>query len=227
MAFVGFPAFSVTDPEFRLGPGHLCAVCDGVPHHALPFEDEDAYPHHLTLDALEKSGKSCALCALIYWAAGCSLVRYGGMVSFGPITLSSGVQASAELTESIYNKFGMHALENGGMMMDFSDPVPDYRPPIQADLKLTFPRGTVEKDGEERPVRPWVFGNWYKSPIGDRGQLLMVGLGVRLGTSGKIEDAIDCSVDNVKLRGSYLRYRTDQGATCQASVTETLNLTNL
>lgn len=40
----------------------------------------------------------------------------------------------ASSTKSIYNKYGMRALENGGMMMDFSGPVADYRPPIQVTL---------------------------------------------------------------------------------------------
>lgn len=53
----------------------------------------------------------------------------------------------------------------------------------------------------------------------------MVGLGVRLGTSGKIEDSVDYDGDTVNLRGSYLRFRTDQGAMFPAYV-ELLRLTS-
>jgi hypothetical protein len=45
------------------------------------------------------------------------------MTSSRTIQLPSGVQAMASSTKSIYNKYGMRALENGGMMMDFSGPV--------------------------------------------------------------------------------------------------------
>lgn len=197
--------------RFELGPGHLCNTCSSTPLSSLPFENEDAYPHHLSLDALEKSCANCAMCALLYWAAGCSLVDYGGMVSFDTINLSSGAQASAQFTESIFNRYGMRALENGAMMVDFSGPVADYRPPVQIDLKMTFPNGTVIRKGEAKAVRPWLFVNWYKSAFVGSKQLLMVGLGVRLGTSGKIEDAVDCDGNTVKLRGSYLRFRSDQG----------------
>ena len=61
MAFPGFPAFSGTDTGLKLGPGHLCTVCSEIPLNELPFEDEEAYPHHLTLDALEMSLPTRAL----------------------------------------------------------------------------------------------------------------------------------------------------------------------
>jgi hypothetical protein len=96
----------------------------------------------------------------------------------------------------------MRALENGAMVLDFSGPVPDYRPPIQANLKATFPNGTVMKEGEEKPITPWLFGNWYKSGFAGSEQLLMIGMGVRLGTSGRIEDALNSTSDAVRLRGS-------------------------
>ena len=120
----------------------------------------------------------------------------------------------------------MGALENGAMMIDFSRPVVDYRPPIQADLRLTFPTGTTMKDGEAKPLQTWLFGNWYKSGFVGSEQLLMAGPGVGLGTSGNIEDAVGNGGDAVNLRGSYLRFRTDQGAMCSASIIEFLNLTS-
>ncbi|KAM5343900.1 hypothetical protein ACJ41O_012437 [Fusarium nematophilum] len=177
---------------------------------ALPYEDGEGYPHHLTLDALEESGKDCAMCALLYWAASCSLVDYGGMASFQTLQLPSGARLSARATASIYGKYGMRSLENGAVILDFSDPVADYRPPIRADLHASFPGGAVVKDGEAKPLRPWLFGNWYSSGFVDNKLSLMVGLGVRLGTSGKIEDSVDFDGDTVNLRGSFLRFRTDQ-----------------
>ncbi|KAH6990101.1 heterokaryon incompatibility protein-domain-containing protein [Ilyonectria destructans] len=150
------------------------------------------------------------MCALLYWASSCSLVNYGGMASFQTVQLSSGAQLSTRSTESIYGKYGMRGLENGAMIMDFSEPVADYQPPVKVDLHSTFPNGTVMEDGQAKPLRPWLFVNWYKSCFVDSKQFLMVGLGVRLGTSGKIEDSVDYDGDTVNLRGSYLRFRTDQ-----------------
>jgi hypothetical protein len=223
MGSPSYPAFLDTGGQ---GPDNLCTVCSQIPFNALPFEDQDAYPHHLTLDALEMSGKTCAVCHLLYWAAGCSLVDPGGRVSTKNIHLPSGAKASATYIESNYSQYGMHGLDNGAAMIDLSMPVADYRPPIQTDLKLTFPNSTVMKDGEAKPLRPWLFVNWYKSPFVNSEQMMMVGLGVRLGTSGKIEDAVDCSGDTVNLRGSYLRFRTDEGVMYRAYVVKTLNLTS-
>ena len=214
------PAFSPT-----LVQAELCTVCSQTPFHKLPSEDEDAYPHHLTLDALKKSGDSCALCALLYWAAGCTFGERGGMVAWQNIQLSSGAQVSARSSESLYYK-GMRAFENGAVTVDFSAPVVDYRPPIQVDLSVAFPNGTVMKDGEAKQLRPWLFGNWYKSPFGNNEQSLMIGLGIRLGTSGKIEDTVDRCEDSINLRGSYLRFRTDQGAMFLACIIDNLNLTS-
>jgi hypothetical protein len=54
------------------------------------------------------------MCALLYWAAGCTLIDYRSMTSSRTIQLPSGVQAMTSSIESIYNKYGIHALENGG-----------------------------------------------------------------------------------------------------------------
>jgi hypothetical protein len=206
-----FPAFSSSGTPYSLGPGYSCDICSTTPLNALPFEEEEGYPHHPTLDALEESAKTCLMCALLYWAAGCSIVDYGGMVAFHSVTLPSGVRQSTRSLESIYSRFGTRALENGAVMFDLSGPVADPRPPIQADLKRTFPSGVVTKNGETKPIRPYLFVNWYKSGFVGREGLLMVGLGIRLGTSGKIEDSVDRERDTVNIRGSYLRFRTDKG----------------
>jgi hypothetical protein len=208
-----FPAFTDTTTAQGLDPGNLCDVCAKIPFHALPSEEENAYPHYPTLHALEESAQICGLCALLYWAAGCSLIDYGGMVTFHPsITLQSGEKIRLRSTEGMYNGMGMRAFENGAMMLDFSAPVADPRPPLQADLKDRFPNGTMTRNGTTEQVRPWLFGNWYESDFGEREEPLMIGLGVRLGTSGRIEDSVDRENDTVHIRGSYLRYRTDKGA---------------
>lgn len=163
------------------------------------------------------------MCTLLYWAASCSLVDYGGMASFQTLQLPSRTRLSARATASIYGKYGMRSLENGAVIQDFSDAVADYRPPIRADLRASFPGGAVVKDGEAKPLQPWLFGNWYSSGFVDNKLLLMVGLGARLGTSGKIEDSVDFDGDTVNLRGSFLRFRTDQGASMRCALPVLLN----
>ena len=207
-----FPAFPPSKSSYNIGPGHLCAVCADIPLHELPYEEENGYPHHPTLEALEKSAKTCILCALLYWAAGCTLVNYGGMVSFASTTLPSGAKISLQATESMYHGLLMRGLENGAVMLDLSRPSTDPRPPLVADLKRTFPHGIVTINGRTEHVCPWLFGNWYNSGYVGRKQALSIGLGIRLGTSGKVEDSVDRTGDTVNLRGSYLRYRTDKGA---------------
>src|SRR6266480_597925 len=125
------------------------------------------------------------------------MVLRGNRMPQSDLVSYCGAQASAMFTESISNRFGMRALENGAMMRDSSGPVADYRPPIQTDLKMTFPNGMVMKNGQAKAVRPWLFVNWYESAFVGSKKLLMVGLGVRLGTSGKIEDAVDYDGDTV------------------------------
>lgn len=58
----------------------------------------------------------------------------------------------------------------------------------------------------------YLFGNWYQSPYqGQEKRLLLIGLGVRLGTSPSIGDAIGNKPDEWFLAGSYLRVRTKYG----------------
>jgi len=58
MVSPGFPALSLT-----LVQSQPFTVRSQILYLELRFEDEDAYLHHLTLDALEKPGNSCTMCA--------------------------------------------------------------------------------------------------------------------------------------------------------------------
>lgn len=209
-----FPRFAQdSNVSFNLAPGHLCTLCDRIPVFALPSEEENGYPHHLTLHSLKTSAQSCVMCALLYWAASCSIVTYGGMASFlSTRTSEAGEEYSFRGMESMYNGLGMRALENGAVMLDISPPVPDPRPPLEANLENKFPNGTITRNGKTEQVRPWLFGNYYKSAFVGRDEPLIIGLGIRLGTSARCEDSVDRDRGTVDIRGSYLRIRTDQGA---------------
>jgi hypothetical protein len=111
---------------------------------------------------------------------------------------------------------GMHALENGASMLDFSSPQPDYRPPIYRNPKGYFPEDTASR------IRPWLFGNWWKSAR--RGlPLQLIGLGVRFGTSPQIEDAAQSDGsnkkdDDISFRGTFLRLRIDPSTSPYCSI---------
>jgi hypothetical protein len=184
-----------------------CDLCQNIPFEQLPSEEEDALPHQPSLDALELSAKTCSVCELIWWAAGCSLARPGGVVELQPnIALPSGRKVLAEFLYSNYTAMG-HGLENGVLFSDDTSAKPDLRPPIYIDLRSHFPTGAN--------IRPWLFGNWYKS-VFDPNKLLLVGLGVRLGAVPGIEEAESNSKEKIRLHGTYLRIRTDDGTHIQS-----------
>jgi hypothetical protein len=220
MAWPGFPAFPSGETgnlPFKLGPWQSCKICKAIPFDRLPDEVEDGYKHQ-NLETLYSSMMQCPTCALIYWAAGCSLVDYGGIGGFQPLRLSSGIKVTARWMGSMYDGLGLRGFENGAGGISLSGPAIDHRPPLQVDLKRLFPGGTVMQGGETETVRVWLFANWYKSGLTGNQTLQLIGLGVRLGTSEKIEDAVTldgaiCGREAVVLRGSYLRVRTDSGKT--------------
>lgn len=144
------------------------------------------------------------MCKLIWWAAGCHLASPGGMEAYIPeVELPSGLKVTATAVESNYSSIiEVQALENGAVFTDTSSAMPDFREPVFVDPRSRFPAGI--------DVRPWIFGNWYKSSFADKKESLqLVGLGVRFGTGPSIEAAVGNSTKEVKLNGTFLRVRTD------------------
>jgi hypothetical protein len=206
-----------------------CALCQKIPFDKLPSEEEDALPHQPSLDALEASATSCSLCKLIWWAAGCFMVPLGGMRSETYVEYPSGrVIRTAMVGSSHFSLTGARALEYGVTLFDFSSPKHDLREPVFMDPRSRFLKGTNLRSrlfgnwfkspfkgprsrfAKGINVRPWLFGNWYQSPFKDRG-FQLIGLGVRLVTGPSIEDAVGNSKEEVNIRGTYLRIRTDDG----------------
>jgi hypothetical protein len=182
-----------------------CKVCKGIPFDTLPSEEENAFPHHSSLKALEKSAKKCPLCNLILWAGCCSLKPLGGGVTYGPgIKLPSGKTVMFLSIESNYTDFGTHGTEKGACLTnDFSKPQPNFLEP-RLESPENFPH-------DLKRVRPWLFGNWWESGL-ERRVPQLLGLGVRFGTSPAIEDGLlNDDKSQVTLCGSYLRIRTDDG----------------
>lgn len=187
-------------------PASLCAKCKAIPFKHLPSEEEDGIPHHASLNVLEKSSETCDLCYLLLWALGCSLTEGGGWCTLGSIKTSTTNQSlECQWTRSMYPMSGVRSMESGHTLIDFSGAKADLRPPIR-----TNPRSLV-KDGTA--VRPWLFGNWYSSAFLTDDPLL-IGLGVRLGTSPRTEDAVGSRTDTGEIRirfpGTFLRLRTEE-----------------
>lgn len=82
----------------------------------------------------------------------------------------------------------------GGMMAGSG-----YKGPIYLDPCKMFP-------GESK-VRPWVFGNWWR--LEDSSELKLVGLGVRLGETGVLNEAAGNTEESIHFWGTNLRIRTD------------------
>jgi hypothetical protein len=210
----------------------MCTLCKELSLGQLPYEEEDGMPHHTSLAALEKSAEACAVCRQILWAAGCTLsdlvgttsiqvplasgnyvTDLGGMVTNHQIRQASGKYTTAKAVDSLYNPGGWRMHESGASLLNNTGPEIDYRPPIHQNPRERFPKGTIRSVfglGKGKTLRPWLYGNWWESHVPDT-PLQLIGLGVRLRTSPGIQDAVGCSKKEVRLQGTYLRFRTDFG----------------
>jgi hypothetical protein len=180
-----------------------CNFCPKIPFDKLPSEEEDALPHQPSLNALSESTEYCPMCRLIFWAAGCTLASQGGMMSNDNMLLPSGRKVNTTTYGSNLNVFGLfRAMENGAMVSSAGNDEPDLRDPECINPQEEF--------SNRSDIRPWLFGNWWKSPLsGEPTQL--IGLGVRLGTGPSVEEAVGNTNEEVIFRGSYIRIRTDNG----------------
>jgi hypothetical protein len=123
----------------------------------------------------------------------------------GPYHLPSGREVMGITSLGIYFPGSSTAVAAAG-------PEVEWRQTASARPGYAFP--------DDKSVRPWLFGNWWK--VDDPSSpLQLIGLGVRLAATPYIEDAEGNGLerrysDTVRLpdihyRGSYLRIRTDDG----------------
>jgi hypothetical protein len=97
------------------------------------------------------------------------------------------------------------AMANGAIVTNTADTIE----PDLSQLQWVHPCNLVK---DPYKVGSYLFGNWWKSPYtGQDDQLTLIGLGVRLGTSPAIGDALGNKPDRWFLAGSYLRVRTKFG----------------
>jgi hypothetical protein len=196
--------------EIPRDPGQLCSLCKSIAPFHLPSEEEDGMAHHETLEALEESAETCTLCYLLYYAAGCSLVALKGLKSTQTFTLPSGRETFLVEQSKLYLGGGLKVqYHECGTRVIGNNPEIDDRLPESVRPKSVFPNGCTPDDAHGKVVRPWLFGSWWKHPISNRA--LLIGLGVRLGTSPSFEDGVNCNQDEVVTHGTFLRFRTDYG----------------
>ncbi|KAL5326255.1 hypothetical protein ACEPPN_007393 [Leptodophora sp. 'Broadleaf-Isolate-01'] len=179
----------------------VCSVCRNIPFESLPSEDEPAIPHYESLEALTESAKKCYLCSLILGMAGqlCQIqqnikegkhrdnpggwisITAGDMLPSGKPVMCSSVEGNISV--------------GGGLMAGPGG----YKGPIYFSPCKMFPRGSK--------VRPWLFGNWWN--LDGRSEPQLVGMGVRLGETGIVTQAVGNAEDRIEYGGSNIRIRTD------------------
>jgi hypothetical protein len=190
-------------------PDQVCDVCrtlmDDLLVRDIPWEDEAGIPHQPTILALEESSLSCSLCYQVWVAAGRTLANRGGMVTYMAKKKLGDKEVSIQSAASNFSMGGLfRAMANGAMVSSS----PDAIEPDLSELQWVHP-GSLVSDPER--YGSYIFGNWYQSPFVGDDSLKLIGLGVRLGTSSAIADALGNKPDQWFLAGSYLRFRTKYG----------------
>lgn len=120
----------------------------------------------------------------------------GNWILYAPsVELPSGIQCMFQVEQGSY--LGNMKVGSG----------PDYRGPMYLNPLAMFPQ---DRDLSEPALRPWLFGNWWRSNEVEN-PLQLIGVGVRLSRAANIEAAEGNTSDLVKLRGSLIRVRSDDG----------------
>lgn len=201
-----------------------CDYCEAIEFDKLPGEEEAAVPHQPSYAALKRSAERCALCTLLCDAiievrksldARNRLSTRGGATEFQPkVIVPNGTK--------VMGHFQMGGYRPGVTDTAFTT---QPTPPDSAMPGFAF--------ADDESVRPWLFGNWWRSR-GGSGPLQLIGLGVRLGTGPHLLEAEgNHSISqynsgerkaNAFFWGTYLRIRAEDGA-LQLSITFASSLT--
>ena len=82
------------------------------------------------------------------------------------VKLSDGREVTRTVWDGNYEPMGlMRAFSNGAVMVDMGNAKADLGEPCFIDLQARFP--------DPSSVRPWLFGNWYRSPYQDNSPRLV------------------------------------------------------
>ncbi|KAK3635207.1 hypothetical protein LTR56_014816 [Elasticomyces elasticus] len=174
----------------------LCVYCHAIPYHALPSEDEDGLTHHTDLPALVRSSATCKLCELLLQAAYTtrSKIRQEAARWLKFERLPEGPELITEL--------GPYC--PGSQLFTSDD---DASSRGRSEAKCTF----VNNES----IKPYLYGGWWSRPCAHTGtgteNLQLIGLGVRLGTSPRLENGEGNRSEQCYLRGTQLRVRALPG----------------
>ncbi|MBE3109015.1 MAG: hypothetical protein IMZ46_00660 [Acidobacteria bacterium] len=196
-----------------------CAYCLAIEFDKLPSEEEAGAPHQPSYAALKRSAETCALCTLL-----CDAIvevrqsldarnrqgSRGGATEWQPeVIVPDGTKVMGH-----FQMGGYRTGDPDGAFPTKPEPLDMARP------GFAFP--------DDESVRPWLFGNWWKTR-GGSGPLQLVGLGVRLGRGPHLLEAEgNHSISqyasgerkpNAFFWGTYLRIRAEDGtlALCPAN----------
>ena len=179
---------------------NICDLCKSIRLEDLSHEEEPGIPHQPDLEDLEDSAEDCPLCRAIFLAINelATIVRNDrtdeGRNPYGEVRYIYSEDAGCHK----YRQYsGYYSLDDNSVHSGPSE----YTWPVYTDPFSVF------EDFET--LRPYLFGNWWTPATGEREQL--IGLGVRVGTGPRPEEAVGNTEKLVHLRGSSFRFRTGHG----------------
>lgn len=202
----------------------VCDVCKTIKLEDLPHEEDLGIPHHANIADLESSAKDCGLCQVIFLSVAeiAAVILHdrdaaktnemfseftSALTNRPRIIAFTGFKSQSPYgEESLFqSKDGQHKYKRYAGYWAFDDGIfsgsSGYEGPVYMRPSAVF------EDADR--LRPYLFGNWWKSATGGCDQL--IGLGVRAGTSPRPEDAVGNTEDMVHMRGSSFRFRTGHG----------------
>lgn len=178
----------------------LCEICKTVQFELLPSEEQPGFPHQPDLYSLEKSAKNCILRQVIFNAAS-ELSTILENDRTGNRGKNPGGHFSLSLAPAGPQPRCKYMTELGWWSEDYGyGGSLEYRGPEYTNPRKVFP--------DSHNIRPFLFGNWWTLGM-PNSPLQLIGLGVRLGTGPRIQDAVGNSEEEVRFRGTSLRIRTE------------------
>jgi hypothetical protein len=195
----------------------ICAVCRNIPFAKLPAEDEPAYPHQPSLEALAASAAQCQLCGFIQEAIAQLRTEIDNernkrqaprFTMFSSADKDTGLQSQLFFGPALpADLSGASQLGTGGALGGNPNASKSGRP-----MSKLF--GRKEKEPRYEVVRPWLYGSWWtlnKVNGGSQPAYKLIGVGVRVAKTPNITDAEGNDGKLVKLRGTQFRIRTLDG----------------
>jgi hypothetical protein len=198
--------------------GALCTICEKIPYSKLPSEDEAAYPHQPSLEALSASARQCQLCKLILGIVDELRKSFedeksgrgaGRFIDYHPTNKATGIATQVFMGATPNSRTC-----NLSSSSEQEEKGPASSATNRKDTQSTLSKITHRETESYGVVRPWIFGNWWILHE-EKGvavpQYQLIGIGVRIGKTPYIEDAEGNDKTTVKHRGSQLRMRAVDG----------------